>query len=144
MQSVKELLDINKVKTHFAHQPMKNQHQPTLSRSTNSGRKRIDMFFSKFAVYYGHVWRNQFKNDAFMEFAKTEWLDALKSFDDEVLGKAILECRDFCELPPTMPKFIKNCRDIKKRYAVEEKKEYKRASVEVAQMHLKLCKNFNK
>ncbi|MBA2649336.1 MAG: Vir protein [Legionella sp.] len=71
--------------------------------------------FSKFAAFYGHVWRSQFKDEVFMIFAKKEWLDALGEFSEMVLTKAILNCRDFYELPPTLPQMLHCCRQIKKQ-----------------------------
>lgn len=73
------------------------------------------MMFSRFAVFYGHVWRSQFKNDGFLEFAKKEWAEGLSKFSDEILHKALLNCRDFCEMPPTLPQMIGYCRAAKKR-----------------------------
>lgn len=73
------------------------------------------MLFSRFAAFYGHVWRSQFKDDVFLRFAKEEWLDALSQFSDVILDKSILQCRDFYELPPTLPQLLRCCREIKKQ-----------------------------
>lgn len=91
---------------------------PTSSTSTatDSSKKRIDTLFTRFAVFYGHVWRSQFKNDGFLDFAKKEWQEGLSRFSDEILNQAIGECRDHCVMPPSLPQMIGVCRDIKKRY----------------------------
>jgi hypothetical protein len=36
------------------------------------------------------VWRSQFKEEAFLKFAKREWQAALSRFDDEIFNQAIL------------------------------------------------------
>ncbi|RUR14285.1 Vir protein [Legionella sp. km772] len=98
--------------------------------------------FTRFAVFYGHLWRSQFKNDGFLEFAKKEWLDGLGQFDDAILDKAILECRDHCDMPPTLPQMITMCRGIKKRtsfYVVP--KESKPACKAVVEQYIKQCKD---
>lgn len=61
---------------------------------TDSHKKRIETLFTRFTVFYGHLWRSQFKSDGFLEFAKQEWLEGLKPFNDDTLNQAILECRD--------------------------------------------------
>ncbi len=97
--------------------------------------------FTRFAVFYGHVWRSQFKSDGFLGFAKKEWLEGLKPFNDDTLNQAILECRDFCEMPPTLPQMIRCCRGIKKRttfYVVS--KAIIPARAEVVEASLKKCR----
>jgi len=71
--------------------------------------------FTRFAAFYGHIWRSQFKTDGFFEFAKKEWNEGLTQFSDEVVNKAVIECRDFYEMPPTLPQVINTCRQIRKR-----------------------------
>lgn len=97
-------------------------NQPMLSNSSNSDKaeKRIDLLFSKFAAFYGHVWRSQFKDEAFLKFAKKEWQDALGGYSDAVLTKAILSCREFYELPPTLPQMLQCCKDAKKQISGNE------------------------
>lgn len=82
---------------------------------TENSKKRIESLFTRFAAFYGHVWRSQFKSDGFLEFAKKEWLEGLSHFSDLIVNQAIIECRDYCEMPPTLPQMIGFCREIKKR-----------------------------
>ncbi|HAU1457920.1 TPA: Vir protein [Legionella pneumophila] len=99
--------------------------------------------FTRFAVFYGHLWRSQFKSNGFLEFAKKEWLEGLNQFSDGVLHQAIIECRGYCEMPPSLPQLIGICRDIKKRnnfYVTP--KEYTPASKEVVKTNIKQCKAF--
>lgn len=122
---------------------MKSQ-QKTMSSSSNDiykAEKRIDLLFSKFAAFYGHIWRSQFKDERFLEFAKKEWQEALSEFSDEILTKAIVNCREFHELPPTLPQVLMCCRQIKKQSSfcvVDE--AYVPASQETVVSHLKRCK----
>lgn len=101
-----------------------NQGEITLSTSKeiNHKSKLIETLFSKFAAFYGHLWRSQFKNEGFLEFAKKEWQEGLSGFSELVLNKAIMQCRESYELPPSLPQMIACCRAIKKRnhfYVVE-------------------------
>jgi hypothetical protein len=83
--------------------------------STEQHKKHVDQLFLKFAVFYGHVWRSQFKNDDFLKFAKKEWLLALKQFSKQLIEKITYYCRDNSEFPPSLPKFIVLCRQEQKR-----------------------------
>lgn len=77
-----------------------------------------------------------------MEFAKKEWREGLSEFSDTVLNKAIIQCRECYELPPTLPQLIACCRQIKKRndfYVVS--KSHVPARKEVVAAHLKQCKD---
>ncbi len=110
---------------------------------TDKDRKQIDRLFARFAVFYGHIWRSQFKNDGFLEFAKQEWLDGLSQFDEDIITRAIIECRDSFEMPPTLPQIIHLCRGIKKRINFfVAGKAIEKALPEVAEKHLKACRNY--
>lgn len=85
------------------------------STNTKEVEKRIERLFSKFAVYYGHVWRSQFKSEGFLAFAKHEWQNALASIEESIMDKAILHCRELLEMPPTLPQFLGICRYFKQR-----------------------------
>ena len=95
----------------------KNEKQTMSSplNNTDKADKRIDMLFSNFAAFYGHVWRSQFKDDVFLKFAKKIWQEALMDFSDSIINKATIQCRDFFELPPTLPQLLHCCRQIKKQ-----------------------------
>ena len=98
--------------------------------------------FSRFAAFYGHVWRSQFKSEGFLEFAKGEWTEGLRRFTDEVLDKVIIDCRDFYEMPPTLPQVIKSCRDQKRRTDVYVADDSLRpAKPEVILFQLKRCQD---
>ena len=113
------------------------------SRDTNKDTKRIDILFSRFAAFYGHVWRSQFKDEGFLGFAKKEWAAALSQFTDATLIKTILHCREAYEMPPTLPQVIHCCRQLKKRNAFYVvKKDHVPVAPEVVMSHLKQCKEF--
>ncbi|MDP3704614.1 MAG: Vir protein [Legionellaceae bacterium] len=98
--------------------------------------------FSRFAAFYGHVWRSQFKHEEFLAFAKKEWQEGLCRFSDDVLEQAIITCRDFCEMPPTLPQVITHCRQIKKRNAFYVAgNDYTPAKPEIIQQYLRQCKD---
>ena len=99
------------------------------------------MIFSRFAAFYGHMWRSQFKDLNFFGFAKKEWQEGLMSFSDEVLNKAIAHCRETYEMPPTLPQVIILCRQIKKRNEFfVPSTNHTPANVEVVLHHLQRCK----
>jgi hypothetical protein len=92
----------------------------TPSTSQKPVSKRIEVLFSRFAAFYGYVWRNQFKTPEFVQFAKREWEEGLKAFDDEILNIVIEETRNFYELPPTLPSLISHCRKVRNRKLQQE------------------------
>lgn len=111
------------------------------SQNTPSNRKRIDGLFLKFAAYYGSVWRSQFKQEDFLEFAKREWAKALGEFEDKVIEQATLASLAGRELPPTLPQFIDLCRAAKKRLAfMPPKRCNKPRNLELAYAQLKKMK----
>ncbi len=120
-----------------------SQAMSSAYNATDSGKKRIEHLFTRFAVFYGHLWRSQFKSDGFLKFAKEEWLKGLQRFNDEELSLAIIECRDFCEMPPSLPQLIGICRDIRKRKNVYKPVEdYPAASKKVVEENIKQCKEY--
>lgn len=120
------------------------QPQETMSSSSSNtykAERRIDLLFSKFAAFYGHVWRSQFKDEAFLKFAKKEWQEALSEFSDETLTNAILKCRDFYELPPTLSQMLLSCRQIKKQRASQVMEEnYVPPNRQLVESCLQRCK----
>ena len=99
------------------------------------------MLFAKFAAFYGHVWRSQFKDENFFKFAKKEWAEGLSEFSDAVLDKAILNCRENCELPPTLPQIIISCRQTKRHnefYVADDRKTP--ANLAVVSAHMQRCR----
>ncbi|CAM3536178.1 MULTISPECIES: Vir protein [Legionella] len=120
-----------------------SQKETILSTSTKIDHqsKLIDTLFSKFAAFYGHLWRSQFKSEGFLEFAKREWQEGLSGFNEHIINKAIMQCREYYELPPSLPQMIACCRAIKKRnnfYVVE--KEHIQAKQEIVLAQLTKCK----
>ena len=100
------------------------------------------MMFSRFAAFYGHVWRSQFKNDGFLDFSKKERSDRLASFSDEILNQVILHCREFCAMPPTLPQVIGLCKQINKRHEFyKADPNYVPANSAVVTLNLAKCRN---
>lgn len=147
MQSIQNILDnVTQVQTCSARLVRSLSQQETMSSGCKDSYpvdKRIDLLFAKFAAFYGHIWRSQFKDEVFLKFAKKEWQDALSEFTDEVLTKAILNCREFYEMPPTLPQLRQFCRQIKKQTFVDAvKKKVVHANPAVVLSCLKECKEF--
>lgn len=122
MQRIQQILKNSVVEIPSAHlQKPIHKTQATSSNCSNTAKadKRIDLLFSKFAAQYGHIWRSQFKDEEFfLPFAKKEWQEALVDFSDVVLDQAIIECRIFYELPPTLPQVLQICKKIKQRMTI--------------------------
>lgn len=125
--------------------PKTNPQKPMSSPSNGeirSDSKRIDMLFSKFAAFYGHIWRSQFKDEGFLGFAKNEWREGLHEFSDDVLIKAIRTCSEFYLMPPTLAQMVLCCQKIKKcSMPLWEPTTYVPASREVAEFNLQQCKD---
>lgn len=120
-----------------------SQATSSTSNATDSSKKRIENLFTRFAVFYGHLWRSQFKSDGLLEFAKKEWMEGLSQFSDEILNQVIIDCRDHCEMPPTLPQMIGFCRDIKRRNAFYVRSEkYQPARKDVVEENIRQCKAY--
>lgn len=109
------------------------------SCDANREQKRIDLLFSKFAAFYGHIWRSQFKDEMFLKFAKKEWQEGLSGFADSVLSEAILGCRNHYEMPPTLPQMIHYCKQIRKRKEFRVKEQYMKAQESIVASNVKRC-----
>lgn len=111
------------------------ENSVTFSSSNNpSSSKQIDFLFSRFAAFYGYIWRNQFKDEGFLKFAKKEWAEGLKDFSEQTLNQAMLHARDSWEMPPTLPQMIGYCRHLEK-FKLKQEVEVKHIKVpeEIAQ-----------
>jgi len=144
MQSMKKILEHVTPEQTCSVLPVmkKNQEQTMSSPSSDINRdaRRIDVLFSKFAAFYGHILRSQFKDEVFLNFAKKEWQEGLKAFTDAIVEEATKGCRDFYEMPPTLPQMIHYCREIKKRKEFRVKAADTRASEAVVNGCVKRCK----
>lgn len=70
----------------------------------------IVKLFAKFESVWGHSWRSRIKNDDLWESCEADWLDGLKSFNLEVLRKAVKEAiLKYPTFPPTLGQFIDLC-----------------------------------
>ena len=102
---------------------MNNQKtMSSTSNDANSQSKRIDLMF--------------------LEFAKKEWDEGLRQFGDEALHKAVINFRDFCEMPPTLPQVIGYCRQLQRRndFYVANRAPVSR-KLEVMTVQLNQCKD---
>ena len=99
----------------------------------------MDTLFSRFAAIYSHVWISSYSTADSLKFAKFEWSDALRRFDNQALKQALIECREHNKFPPTLPEFIACCKEkvARRRPTIVETKPIQPADPVVAQGHLK-------
>jgi hypothetical protein len=109
------------------------------SNDLHKDEKRVDLLFSKFAAFYGHVWRSQFKDEVFLKFAKKQWHEGLMNFSEETVNKAIVGCREQFELPPTLPQMIGFCRDYEKGLRVYKAEHCIPAQKDIVDYYLAQC-----
>ncbi|MBA2649353.1 MAG: Vir protein [Legionella sp.] len=111
--------------------------------SKNSGNctEQINKIFLKFSTFYGHIWRSQFKNEYYTEFARNEWARALKEFDEKLIEQAVNECLKNRVMPPALAQFIECCKQLlAKEQPYFQREIYKPCNPVVAQSHLKKIK----
>lgn len=77
-------------------------------------QKMIDELFLKFAAYYGSQFLSKWAGID-IDMVKSEWADGLEQFTVETVGKALDYVRENCEFPPSLPEFIKICKEFKPR-----------------------------
>lgn len=120
-----------------------NRHEPATSSPSEISQKLrelVDDIFLKFAVFYGNVWRSQCKNADFIQFAKQQWCEALVKFDEKVIRREILRCRDHEEYPPTLVQFIARCRQSTKQIICKREEPVKPADPKIAREVLQKIK----
>ncbi|MDW9178616.1 Vir protein [Legionella pneumophila] len=111
------------------------------SKSYGKRIEQVNKIFLKFSTFYGHIWRSQFKNEAYSSFARSEWSKALEKFDDKLIDQAIEECLKKCEMPPALAQFIDCCKRLSARKeSFSPKRVYETCNPVVAQSNLKKIK----
>jgi hypothetical protein len=144
MQTAGKLLEITQQKICSGSlMNQKTSNQKVTSSSSSNVNKCIELLFSKFAAWYGHIWRSQFKDEAFLGFAKKEWQEGLSDFSDVVLNQAMISCRDHYEFPPTLPQMIHHCRQINKQNTFfVSQDDYVPPNPALVESCLQQCKSF--
>ena len=74
--------------------------------------------FSRLGAIYGHLWLSLYQNERLLAFAKKEWSEGLQEFDNTTVKEVLLTYREKSAYPPTLPKFIESCKNIKRRKEV--------------------------
>lgn len=87
------------------------------SKSSGKCTDRVNKVFLKFSIFYGHIWRSQFKNEHFFNLARNGWQQALEEFDEAVIDEALEECLKLREMPPTLAQFIDCCKQLSHKNA---------------------------
>ena len=101
----------------------------------------MNKLFLKFSTFYGYIWRSQFKNEYYSEFARREWSKALEEFDEKLIDQAIDECLKNREMPPALAQFIECCKQLlARKKQCFQKEVYKPCNPIVAHNHLKKIK----
>lgn len=111
----------------------------TSLNSVNSARhqKRIDRLFLRFSAMYGHVWLSIYKTEAYLDYTKKMWLDALLKFEDKSIEYALQLCLNKYTFPPTLPQFIECCKPYQNAGVFFQKQESMQTSdLSVAQIHI--------
>lgn len=111
-----------------AHQKAQTTQSKASATSSQSGndlhvKAAVDMLFAKFAVFFGHLWRSQFKDENFREFAKQEWFVALKKYQPKAIEQAVLQVRDSYEMPPTLRQVAIECSRQQERFDEHKKRQ---------------------
>lgn len=112
--------------------------------SKNSGNytEIANTIFLKFSIFYGHIWRSQFKNEQYSNLARKQWSETLQEFNEKLIGDSIKDCLENREFPPTLTQFVENCKKLinrNKGFYVPEITNV--SSPLVAQKHLKNIKS---
>ena len=117
MQSLKQIVQTNQLNTAQGFQNKQTQHATAMTNSTSSGKciENANTIFLKFSIFYGHVWRSQFKNEHYSTLARKEWSKTLQVFNEELIEKAIQECLEHREFPPTLTQFVECCKQLGNR-----------------------------
>jgi len=86
-------------------------------KSSGKCTDRVNKVFLKFSIFYGHIWRSQFKNEHFLSLARNGWQQALEDFDEAVIDEGMEECLKHREMPPTLAQFIDCCKQLSHKNA---------------------------
>ena len=120
------------------------QDQKTSSNSDENAiyDKRIDTLFIRFAAIYGHLWVNNFNDERTIYFAKKEWSEGLKPFNNAIVKEALLQFREKHRFPPSIPEFIACCKEkvARKQLTTVLSEPIKKPSPEVAKHHINMMK----
>lgn len=95
------------------------QQTSTAKPSSKKSGKCIDLVnkvFLKFSIFYGHIWRSQFKNEHFFSVARQGWVEALDGFDEALIDAAIDESVKQRDMPPTLAQFIDCCKQLNQKH----------------------------
>ena len=110
----------------------------------NQTLKKIDNVFLRFSAIYGHVWQSQYRDKDYIQFAKKEWANVLKSFDTEIINQTIDFCIKQIDLPPTLAQFYRLCKQTLSAKHEHPQLENTLVNSALAKEYLKQIKNILK
>ena len=64
--------------------------------------------FTRFRIIWGEKWTKNFEDDS-LQLAMAEWSQAINGIDEQIMEKAIIECKMNLEWPPSIAEFIGIC-----------------------------------
>jgi hypothetical protein len=143
MKSVKDIIALNQLTTAQGLQQSQRPKPTAIPSSTNSGNSTewVNTIFIKFSIFYGQIWRSQFKNEDYSRLARKEWALAIAIFDETLINEAIQDCLQRREFPPTLSQFIDCCKQLNfKNISTYRAPEVIKASPEVVLENLKQMK----
>lgn len=83
------------------------------------------------------MWKSLFKNDEFLAYTKQEWMGSLEKFDNVILEKALLHCKEKESYPPSLPLFVEICKSHARHHEhIDKKEEQATCDPAIARMHL--------
>jgi hypothetical protein len=74
----------------------------------------INELFLKFSAFYGSQFISKWTGID-IDMVKSEWADGLEQFKVETISKALDYVRENNEFPPSLPEFVKICKEFKPR-----------------------------
>lgn len=145
MQKISDIIKHNNLSTISGSpaKPVQNQQAKVVSsqaKQCHENSEIIDRLFLRLAVLYGNTWRNLYKNNEFLMFAKAEWRDALVGYEEKLLYQALNICREHHKFPPTVPEFIECCKELTRKKVFFKVENHDKANPTVAATHLNKIK----
>ena len=103
-------------------QIMKSKPSPVVtakpnSKSSGECTEQINEMFLKFSIFYGHIWRSQFKNEHYFNLARQQWQEAIIEFEKTTIDEAIEVSIKQRDMPPTLAQFVDCCKQIIRKLA---------------------------
>jgi len=90
---------------------VKTMSATSLSNQSVSVESLVDRLFQRFAAMYGSIWLDRWA-DVPMDYVKETWCADLRGMTSEQFRLALDHVKLHCSLPPTLPEFVRLCRQF--------------------------------